>query len=356
MKGTVDRLQGQAGAELDATLSVTLSDDTLRLPGLEKPQTWSGVTAELKSSGDWLKDGLTLPSTLIGWSAFTMQSSTVRLDLSHHDGDAAGLLCGPLSGGDWVGVRFAQLAITPYTMDLVSSSALQPIVTDWGIVGSGLCGNLSTGPAPFTASLGAGSITIASINATAFNGTFSAQYKGMDVYVPWLDTHLKGDATLQSGGGKQASISFPFTASPVSKTYGNFAFTASNLQFTQQQNIGWVVQADTHFVFSAENRSIRCFRSSFLFRHGRTRLLRQRQPVGRHLTGCSSHLAQTPVDLVSAHVTLPPTGSQIIGIQFNTNVHLSEVMAAAPMQVNYEVDKTGANYSTSGPASSPFLD
>ncbi|MGO9084695.1 MAG: hypothetical protein ACLQBK_05665 [Candidatus Sulfotelmatobacter sp.] len=354
LKGTVDRLQGQAGAELDATLSVTLSDETLRLPGLEKPQTWSGVTAELKSSGDWLKDGLTLPSTLIGWSAFTMQSSTVRLDLSHHDGDAAGLLCGPLSGGDWVGVRFAQLAITPYTMDLVSSSALQPIVTDWGIVGSGLCGNLSTGPAPFTASLGAGSITIASINATAFNGTFNAQYKGMDVYVPWLDTHLKGDATLQSGGGKQASISFPFTASPVSKTYGNFAFTASNLQFTQQQNIGWVVQADTHFVFSAENRQFAAFDRPFFFgMDGRGYFASGSQAADISLGG-SSHLAQTPVDLVSAHITLPPTGNQIIGIQFNTNVHLSEVMAAAPMQVNYEVDKTGANYSTSGPESSPF--
>ena len=71
-----------------------------------------------------------------------MQSSAVRLDLSHHDGDAAGPLCGALSGGDWVGVRFPSLTVTPYTMGLVSTSALQPVVTDWGVIGSGLCGSL----------------------------------------------------------------------------------------------------------------------------------------------------------------------------------------------------------------------
>jgi hypothetical protein len=356
LKGTIDRIQGQVGAELDATLSVTLSDDSLRLPGVEKPQSWNGVTAELKSSGDWMKDGLNLPSTLIGWSGFTMQSSNVRLDLSHYDGDAGGVVCGPLTGGDWVGVRFPRLAITPYTMDLVAGSALQPIVTDWGIVGSaqggGLCGTLSTGP--FTANLGTGSVSFASITATAFNGTFSAQYKGMDIYVPWLDTHLKGDATLQSGGGKQASISFPLTAPPVSKTFGNFAFTAKNLQFTQQPNIGWVVQASTHFVFSAENKQFAAFDRPFFFgMDGRGYFAGGNQAADIPLGG-NSQFGPTPVDLVSAHITLPASGNQIIGIAFNTTVHLSEVMAAAPMQVNYEINKDGTNYSTVGPTSSPF--
>ena len=355
LQGTIESLSGQAGGELDATMNVTLSDDTLRLPG-EQPVSWSGVKAELHSSGDWMKDGLTLPTTLIGWSAFTMQSSTVRLDLSHHDGDAAGSLCGPLSGGDWVGVRFPSLAITPYTMDLVSGSALQPVVTDWGVVGSvhgsGLCGRFSTGP--FTASLGAGSISFASINATAFNGTFSAQYKGMDIYVPWLDTHLKGDATLQSGGGKQASISFPFSSPPVSKKYGNFAFTASNLQFTEQQNIGWVVQANTHFVFSAENKQFAAFDQVFYFgMDGRGYFAQGNQSKDVPLGG-SSQLGQTPVNLVSVHLTTPPSGGEVLAALFNTNVHLSEVMAAAAVQVNYSVDKSGTNYSTNGPTNAPF--
>ena len=150
-------MSGQAGGELDATLNVTLSDDTLRLPG-EIPVSWNGVTAEITPAGDWIKDGLSMPSTLIGWSSFTMQSNSVRLDLSHHAGDAGGPLCGPLTGGDWVGVRFPSLAITPYTMNLVASGSLQPTVTDWGITGgganegSGLCGNMTTNT-PFTATL-----------------------------------------------------------------------------------------------------------------------------------------------------------------------------------------------------------
>jgi len=351
LQGTIVTLSGQAGGELDATLNVTLSDDTLRLPG-EKPVSWNGVTAELHSSGDWMKDGLTLPSTLIGWSAFTMQSSAVRLDLSHHDGDAAAWPCNSLQGSDWVGVRFPSLAITPYTMDLVSSSALQPVVTGWGVIDSGLCGTLSTGP--FTATLGAGSVSFASINATAFNRTFNAQYKGMDVYVPWLDTHLKGDAMLQSGGGKQASISFPFSSPPVSKTYGNFGFTASNLQFTLQQNVGWAVQANTHFIFSADNKQFAAFDQVFYFgMDGRGYFAQGNQSKDVPLGG-SSMLRQTPVDLVSVHLTAAPSGDQVLAALFNTSVHLSEVMAATAVQVNYEIDKSGTNYSTTGPTNSPF--
>ena len=351
LQGNLQKLSGQAGGELDATLNLTLADDTLRLPG-EKPVSWSGVTSELHSNGDWMKDGLTLPSTLIGWSAFTMQSSNVRLDLSHHDGDAAGHLCGPLTGGDWVGVRFPNLAITPYTMDLVSSSSLQPVVTDWGVTG-GLCGHLSTGP--FTATLGAGSVSIASIDATAASGTFNAVYNGMDIYVPWLDIHLKGNATLVSGGGKHASISFPFTVPPVSKTFGNFAFTANNLQFTQQQGIGWVVAANKlHMVFSAQNKQFAAFDQVFYFgMDGRGYFAQGNQTADVPLGG-SSQLGLTPVDLVSVHLTAPPSGGQVLAALFSTNVHLSEVMAAAAVQVNYQVNVAGKNYSTAGPTNSPF--
>jgi hypothetical protein len=237
-------------------------------------------------------------------------------------------------------------------MDLVSSSALQPVVTGWGVLASGLCGTLSTGP--FTATLGAGSVSFASINATAFNRNFTALYKGMDVYVPWLDTHLKGDATLQSGGGKQASISFPFSSPPVSKTYGNFGFTASNLQFTLQQNVGWAVQANTHFVFSADNKQFAAFDQVFYFgMDGRGYFAKGDQSKDLPLGGSSS-LRQTPVDLVSVHLAAAPSGDQVLAALFNTSVHLSEVMAATAVQVNYEIDKSGTNYSTIGPTNSPF--
>jgi len=353
LQGTLTKLSGQAGVELDATLNVTLLDNTLRLPG-EKPVSWNGVTAELHSNGDWMKDGLTLPSTLIGWSAFTMQSSSVRLDLSHHDGDAAGpvQLCGPLTGTDWVGVRFPTLAITPYTMDLVSSSSFQPVVNTWGIT-SGLCGTVTT--KPFSTSLGAGTISFDSLTATAFNGQFNAVYNNMNIFVPWLNVNLKGNATLQSGGGQQASISFPFTVPPVSVTQGNFSFTANNLTFMKEQGIGWVVEANKlHMVFSAQNKQFAAFDQVFYFgMDGRGYFAQGNQSADIPLGG-SSQLGQTPIDLVSAHLTSPPSGPQVLAALFTTNVHLSEVMAGAASQVNYQVNVSGQNYSTTGPTYTPF--
>jgi len=351
LTGAIQRLNGQAGGALTATLNVQLSDDTLRQPG-ELPVTWSNVQAELHANGDWMKDGLTLPKTLIGWSAFTMQSNAVRLDLSHHDGDAAGTLCGPLSGKDWVGVRFPSLAITPYTMNLVSSSSLSPVVNDWGVTGAGLCGALNTGP--FTAGLGKGTVSFKSITATAFNGTFTAQYTGMDVRVPWLDTDLTGNATLQSGGGQQADISFPLSSPNVTKSYGNFGFTASNLVFTEAQNLGWVVQANTHFVFSAQNKTFSAFDTVFNFGMDGRGYFAQGNPTKDISLGGSSTLGQTPVDVASVHLTAPSSGPQVLAALFNTNVHLSEVMAAATAQVNYQVDNSGNNYTATGPSFAPF--
>jgi hypothetical protein len=351
LQGTLASLSGQAGGELDATLNVTLSDDTLRLPG-EEPVSWNGVTAELHSNGDWMKDGLALPNTLIGWSGFTMQSSSVRLDLSHHDGDAAGPYCGNLKGGDWVGVRFPSLTITPYTMDLVSTSSLQSTVTDWGVVGA-ICGGLTT--KPFTATLGAGSVSFTSLVATTANGLFLATYKDMDIHVPWIDIHIKGDGVLQSGGGKQATINFPSASGSASKTYGNFAITANNMQFTQVPGIGWAVASNTaHFVFSAENKPFASFDLPFDFgMDGRGYFAQGAQSKDISLGG-SSHLGQTPVDLASVHLTAPLTGSQVLVALFSANVHLSEVMAAAPVQVNYSIENSGSSYSTAGPTYAPF--
>jgi hypothetical protein len=352
LKGTLVSLNGQAGGELDATLNVTVADDTLRLPD-EQPVSWNNVTSELKASGDWSKDGLNLPLTLIGWSGFTMQSTQVRLDLSHNDGDAPGPLCGtPKTAADWVGVRFPTLQVTPFTMNLVSSSSLQPQVTDWGIANK-LCGHLQVGN--FTATLGEGSVHFDSIDATAFNGTLNAIYNGMDIYVPWLDIDLKGNATLQSGGGKQASISFPFNVPPVSKTFGNFSFTANNLQFMTQQGIGWVVQANKlHMVFKSENKQFAAFDQVFYFGMDGRGYFANANPAVDVPLGGSSQLGLTPVDLVSVHVTAPLQGSEVLGALFNTNVHLSEVMPAAQVQVNYQVNVAGANYTTVGPTNSPF--
>ena len=362
VKGTIDRIQGhtssQGGAaqgEVDATMSLSLADDTLREPG-EVPVSWSGVTSELHANGDWIKEGLTMPSTLIGWSGFLMQSSDVRIDLSHSSGDAGGPLCGGLSGGDWVGVRFPSLTLIPYTMGLVQSSSFQFNVNDWGIVGHNLCGHFVT-PQPFTAPLEDGTVSFASLEATAApgQGDFSATYHGMDIYVPWLDTHITGDGHLQSGGGKQATITFPSGAPSVTKTYGNISFTAKNLQFTQVQGLSWAVQTSTTYTFNAEGSTFATIPiTPFYFgMNGHAYLANEAGSVDVPLGG-SSVLGHTPVDLVSAHITVPTGGGQIFTALFSTHVHLSEVMAAAPMQVNYEMDESGTNITQKGPTNSPF--
>jgi hypothetical protein len=359
VKGTLDRIQGHAGGaaqgEVDATMSLTLADDTLRQPG-EAPVSWDGVTSELHANGDWIKDGLTMPTTLIGWSAFQMQSSDVRIDMSHSAGDAGGYLCSGLSGGDWVGVRFPTLTIIPYTMGLVSSSALAPTVNDWGIVGHSLCGSLVT-PQPFHTAYESGSVAFQKLVATAQpgQGDFSATYYGMDIYVPWLDTHITGDAHLQSGGGQQASITFPTGASAVTKTYGNISFTAKNLEFTQVLGHSWAVQTSTAYTFTSEGKTFATIPlTPFYFgMDGRAYLANGATSIDVPLGG-SSTLGPTPVDLVSAHINMPINGDQVFSAQFSTHVHLSEVMPAAPMQVNYAMTQSGTNFTAQGPQNSPF--
>ena len=363
--GTIDKLHGQVGngpGMVNATLSVTLSDNTLRLPG-EKPVGWSGVTSELHSSGDWIAKNLTMPLTLIGWSGFTMQSSNVTLDLSHNDGDAAGLLCGNLKAGDWVGVRFPNLTVNPYTMSLVSASTMQQVVTDWGVTsgtgsngGAGLCGAFTTGP--FSATVGVGKISFQSIQAQAFGGAFNATYNGMDIHVPFLNTDLKGNASLSSGGGKQAMLTFPCSAVPnpcptVTQTFNNITITAKNLQFVDSP-LGWGVQADTHFAFSAENKPFAAFDHPYFFgMDGRGYFPNGAQSLSVSLGG-SSTLGQTPLDLLSVNLSAPVHGAQILAAQFSTNLHISEALPAAAVQVNYELDEPSSSYIGNGPTHNPF--
>ncbi len=365
LTGTIDKLHGQVGngpGIVNATLSVTLSDNTLRLPG-ESPVGWNGVTAELHSSGDWIAKNLSMPLTLIGWSGFTMQSNSVTLDLSHHDGDAAGSLCGNLKAGDWVGVRFPNLTVNPYTMNLVSASSMQQVVTDWGITsgtgasgGAGLCGAFTTGP--FHATVGAGTVSFKSIQAQAFNGNFSATYNSMDIHVPFLNTDLVGNASLQSGGGQQAMLTFPCSTVPnpcqtVTQTFSNIKITAKNLQFLDSA-LGWGVQADTHFAFSAENKPFAAFDHPYFFgMDGRGYFPNGAQTLSISLGG-SSTLGQTPLDLLSVQLTAPVHGAQVLAAQFSTNLHISEALPAAAVQVNYELDEPGSTYIGNGPTHNPF--
>jgi hypothetical protein len=353
LTGTVDRLQGTAGQTVTATLSVQLTDKTVRLPGVETPQQWSGVSATLTSAGDWYAKGLTLPQSLLGWSAFTIQSNDVRLDLSLNDGDAPGSPCAGGGGSQWLGVRLGSAIIVPYTMDLVAPQQVQRTVQNWGFDGSGVCGTFNTGA--FTATLEEGSVSFKSISATAQGGTFNALYQGMDVHVPWLNTDLTGDAQLQSGGGKQASITFPLSGSAQPQHYTNVTLKASNLQFTKVQNVGWAVQADSEWDLAAENKPLAAIKTNMFFGMDGRAYFKQGNPTQDVQLGGNSSLGNTPLELVKAHLSASPSGTDILDFAIQTTLHLSEVMPASNVQINYNINKSNTQYSAAGPTNTPFM-
>ena len=353
LTGTVDRLQGTAGQTVTATLSVQLTDKTVRLPGVETPQQWSGVSATLTSAGDWYAKGLTLPQSLLGWSAFTIQSNDVRLDLSLNDGDAPGSPCAGGGGSQWLGVRLGSAIIVPYTMDLVAPQQVQRTVQNWGFDGSGVCGTFNTGA--FTATLEEGSVSFKSISATAQGGTFNALYQGMDVHVPWLNTDLTGDAQLQSGGGKQASITFPLSGSAQPQHYTNVTLKASNLQFTKVQNVGWAVQADSEWDLAAENKPLAAIKTNMFFGMDGRAYFKQGNPTQDVQLGGNSSLGNTPLELVKAHLSATPSGTDILDFAIQTTLHLSEVMPASNVQINYNINKSNTQYSAAGPTNTPFM-
>ena len=358
LQGTIDRLQaqvtnGQKG-DMQATLSLALKDNTLMQPG-QGPVSWNSVTSVLSPNGDWIAGGLTLPSIVIGWSAFQMESKGgVTLDLSHNDsnGNAPNYTqCGPGSGNDWVGVSFSSLTVYPYTFDFsMPGTSYQMTPNDWGISDQGLCGNLNAGP--FAVSVQNGHLSFSSITGPVKDSEVSATYHNLDVYVPLLATDVTGNATLLTTGGKQANVSFVLNTPSAAKAYGNVSFTAKQFSLVKMQGM-WGVQANTAFSFAAENFPFLTLKpiSYFFGMDGRGYFFSGAQAMDIPLGGSAS-LRHTPVTLISAHLTTPTSGNQLLGVQFATSVQLSEVMPAAPMQVNYELDGTGGSYSSAGPTNS----
>ena len=357
VQGKLVKLAGslQAGSKsaMNATLSLSLKDQTLRRIGTEKPQEWPNLTAPITADGDYYLDGQTLAESIIGWSSFHILSSDVRIDLSHSQGEVANAACGGGSASSWVGVHLGKAKVIPYTMELVSASDLTATVNDWAIVDGGICGNLDTGP--FNAKVQQGTVHFDSLQAKAQGGTFSAVYKGMKIHVPWLELDLTGDAKLQSGSGKQASLVFPGSQATVTKNYGNLVMKASNLVFGNEENVGWSVNTDTHFDLKAENKPFASFDVPGLFfaMNGRAYFAQGKTATDVSLSGKST-LGQTPLDLQSVHVLAPASGADHLKFNVATLARLSEVMPAADMQVNYAINYAGNAYEGAGPFNSPF--
>jgi hypothetical protein len=367
LQGTLSHLTGEAGTdtELDATFDLEPKDTTLRIPGaVERPPEWKNVTAPVTGEGpglvegNWYKAGEKLPEVLIGWSAFQIRSDDVRLDWSRSEGNGASSRCGGGSGAAWVGVHLGSATLTPYTMDLTGAGGpYEQSVTDWGIEDAGLCGAVTT--TPWKATLDQGWVAFDAIQAVAHHGTFSALYKNMKVHVPWPETEFGGDAQLQSGGGKAASVGFAFTGSAPPQQYNDppnrISMKARHLFFTQEENVGWAVRADTDFALLAEGKQFASFTADGMFFgfDGRAYFAKGAPSTTIALSGHAS-LGDTPLDLESVTLTAANSGAGRLHFAVKVTTHLSVTLPAAETQVNYDITRPGTDYVGSGPVTSPF--
>lgn len=252
MTSTLKTLKGLAKDKLDATLGITISDNTIREPATDNPVTFPDLTKPLSPAGDWYADGQQLKESLIGWSAFRIRSDDVRLDLSHQQGDGAHALCLGEQGSQWVGIHLGAAQMIPFAMGL---KEYEFPVGNWGIVTSGMCGKADI--AGFDKTVGKGAIHFDSITATAQKGSFHAEMHGMKVKVPWWpDFWFTGDANVISSAGKEESLTFNLTGNvtPPALDYQNIVLRATGTGFKIDPAWGFAVIADAEFDFRAEDK------------------------------------------------------------------------------------------------------
>ncbi len=203
-------LQGTASASdgaVDATIDVTAEGGALReANGTPKPPVWKGEASRLAPNGDWYRTGAPgLPSSLMGWSGFTIQSGGASLDFSNAEGAGPGNICGG-AGNDWIGVRLDAAKVRP---NLFNLGTVDVPVDNWviGEVGSGngLCGDLvAENPVP-SKPVGEGKIAIKHLEAKVRAGFVKDAQYAMDVDVPILEVHLTGIGKLMETAGATPS-------------------------------------------------------------------------------------------------------------------------------------------------------
>jgi len=194
------------------------SDDTLRLPAKSRSPEWSHSRDH--SCGRRIKDGLSMPSALIG--GVPSHAIQLRATRPHHHAGDARPMCGPLTAATgWACVP--TLAITVHH-DLVASGSLQPTVPDWVSPaedqrGSGLCGALTTNT-PFTATW-FGYVSFAP-STQPFQRHFSATYRAGHLRA-MVDTHSRATRRALRAVKKQHLIPFNI---PPSRRLTHLSFKA----------------------------------------------------------------------------------------------------------------------------------
>ena len=358
MKITLKKLHCQANkSDMELGLDMSAQENTLRIPGSSKALEWKDITSRLSDEGDWLYKDTKQREFSIGWSGFRIKSNSMLLDLDSKNGKGVSSQCSTQgkNGVKWTGIHLGDATLIPNTFDLVQNGYTKKI-SDWGIAQTGsktgLCGKTTLGH--FSTKFKKGNITFDKIDIKTSGGNFKAVYKNMDVKVPWLETHLKGDALLIDGQpGVESSANFKgLKSSAISKSYGTLKFKADNLIFGSFEGVGWGVWSDTTFTFSTKSSLVtdKALLSGLIFgMDGRVHLLKDETSATIPLGGKAT-FGKTSVDLISADLKLhPKNGESLVDFTIKSNFSISKVLPTVSVPVGYKLNLTGDTYSANGP-------
>ncbi len=349
----VQRLRGEAGKSVRMTLNATIANTNIVATDSQKPPPPLVATAVLTPQGDWYADGLTLPKIDVYDSGFTLAPKSVALDFSVTRGPTGMDVKG-------MGVTFGSGSLAAYTFDLRKTQTMD--VSGWGLDGRGLYGSATFDS--YKSPVERGSIQWDSIDAKATGGGFTANYNGVRVRVPWLETVLtsKGNSQLLqagrgSGGGK---LVLNLTGDAPPRTFGPVTLNANALQFGTLKGVGRAVHAQsTLFSFKADGRTFAkdvAVPDLYFGMNGKAYFKEGGGAVHISLSGAKGRLSQGVVDLKGMDVVATPDASSRLLFNFSTELRISDALPAAPAPVSYRIDEAStAQYTGSGPATGSFV-
>jgi len=354
MRMQLKKLAGRAGqTPMNLTLNARTGDPDLHLTGSSQPPEWT-VTGPVSEAGDWYYSEAANMEIEIGNSGFSIKPQEIVLDLSASQGMAAN----PNGAGmEWAGLHFGENAqLIPNLFEFQVPEANKGRVSNWGIEGTRLVGKTEI-TAPFSTPYKEGTIGFSSISVDTGKSNL-AIYRNLDVDLPWLETHLKGDARLVHGvPGQEAFFDFSaISQSEVVKEYRGITMMVRDLLFGNFPQAGWAARADsTTFRFEAEDVVFadNVVAAGIIYSMDGRPLLENGSDMEIALGGKST-LGLTPIDLESVRITFHKTGNAVLSFNFATSFSISEVLSSVEVPVRYAINRDGNQYQAEGPYVTPF--
>ncbi len=362
--GILTRIWGKVASGALSPMTATF-DITLKSPQLHQlkgqasvPVSFSGVAAPISAQGDWLAPGLKLERTQIGLTNFAIQSSNVTLDFSSAQSPSSSTIPGPA----WTGIHLGAAEVIPYIpLNLTPGNAFKMNnLQDWIVGAGGLSGRAKSGI--FDANLGDGHFHFQDVEFSVTNDSPDGIYHGLAVQVPWIAAVLQGDAKLvkiddQIGYGTEMLY---LTSPPVTQTYqdvGKISMTAQDFLLTTDST-GPVVKCNiASFSLEAEGKPFANFPvNGFLFGFdGRAHFDGPTNHLDIPLNGTTT-FGQSTAQLKSVGLDTSVPGQERLHFTVETVLSLSdsELIPASTVEINFVIQRKGADYAGQGPWNTPY--